>query len=261
MYEHFAPIWGSPPHEGVIALYEKWAAGGWGIVMTGNVQVAKDHLPLGRDLIVPDVLTDETLAPWRRLADTIHRGAPALSHSSAGLKHEESRPLAIMQLSHGGRQSLNFYSGRPLFAPPLAPSPVRVGQMHGGKDGWLSRLAHWLLLQVPKEMTHDDIRRAIQQFVFGAQLAAQSGFDGIELHAAHGCKQLRADFSSSALTTSRQICLVSSFHRRCVVVLVLWWISSHFKAFRLIVGRTSILRIGIPSASFGKLLKQSGHPA
>nr|VWO97607.1 Interferon-induced GTP-binding protein Mx [Ganoderma boninense] len=91
-----------------------------------------------------------------------------------------------MQLSHGGRQSLNFYSGRPPFAPPLAPSPVRVGEMHGGKDGWLSRLAHWLLLQVPKEMTHEDIRRTIQQFVFGAQLAARSGFDGIELHAAHG---------------------------------------------------------------------------
>ena len=188
MYEHLAPIWGSPPTQAVIALYEKWAAGGWGIVMTGNVQVAKDHLPLGRDLTIPDVLTDDTLAPWRRLADTIHHGVPAVPSTVNKVTDEPSRTLAIMQLSHGGRQSLNFYSGRPLFAPPLAPSPVRVGQMHGGRDGWLSRLAHWLLLQVPKEMTHDDIRRAIQQFVLGAQLAARSGFDGIELHAAHGCE-------------------------------------------------------------------------
>ena len=216
MYEHFAPIWGSPPHQGVIALYEKWAAGGWGIVMTGNVQVAKDHLPLGRDLTIPDELTDETLRPWRRLADTIHNGAPAVSTPSDKLTDEDSRPLAIMQLSHGGRQSLNFYGGRPLFAPPLAPSPVRVGQMHGGKDGWLSRLAHWLMLQIPKEMTHDDIRRTIQQFVLGAQLAARSGFDGIELHAAHGCKGVYADCSSSTLMSWCKIYLVSSFRRRCV---------------------------------------------
>ncbi|TBU24239.1 FMN-linked oxidoreductase [Dichomitus squalens] len=188
MYEHFAPLWGSGPHEGFIALYQKWAAGGWGMIMTGNIQVAKDHLPLGRDLVVPDALSEETLAPWRELANTIHFGAPAASSSRIGLggKDEDSRPLAIMQLSHGGRQSLNFYGGRRLFAPPLAPSPIRVGQMHKGQDGWLSRLAHWLFLQVPKEMTHEDIQRTIGQFALGAQLAAQSGFDGIELHAAHG---------------------------------------------------------------------------
>ena len=189
MYEHFAPLWGSGPHDGFIALYEKWAAGGWGMITTGNVQVAKDHLPLGRDLTIPDVITEETLAPWRKLADTIHFAAPAASWPSPKTtRNEHSRTLAIMQLSHGGRQSLNFYGGRRLFAPPLAPSPVRVGQMHKGKDGWLSRLAHWLCLQVPKEMTHEDIQRAIGQFVLGAQLAAQSGFDGVELHAAHGCE-------------------------------------------------------------------------
>ena len=31
--------------------------------MTGNVQVAKDHPPLGRDLAIPDILADETIVP------------------------------------------------------------------------------------------------------------------------------------------------------------------------------------------------------
>ncbi|RDX42552.1 FMN-linked oxidoreductase [Lentinus brumalis] len=185
MYEHFAPLWGSPPHSGILALYARWAAGDWGMVITGNVQVAKDHLPLGRDMIVPDVLTDETLAPWRALANVMHFGSPE-PPAPADAKDLGKTPLAIVQISHGGRQTMNFFSGRPLFAPPLAPSAVPVGASHKGKEGWLSAFVHSLMLQVPKEMSLTDIHRAVGQFVHGAQMAARGGFDGVEVHAAHG---------------------------------------------------------------------------
>ena len=84
MYEHFAPLFGSGPHDGVLALYAQWAHGNWGMVTTGNVQVAKDHLPLGRDMVVPDELNDATLAQYDAVLflSTIGEGALPLTNSS-----------------------------------------------------------------------------------------------------------------------------------------------------------------------------------
>ncbi|KAI0367727.1 FMN-linked oxidoreductase [Pilatotrama ljubarskyi] len=197
LYEHLSPLFGGPPNETHLALYAKWGAGRWGIIMTGNVQVDPQHLTLGRDMVVPPALTPETLAPWRGLADAIHTGraAPAApvsdSHSKDSASAEDAppalgRPIALIQLSHAGRQSLNILGGRKPFEPPLAPSPIRSGQMHAATDGWFSRVLHQLMHQVPREMTHEDIKTVVAAFVRGAQMAAQSGFDGVQVHAAHG---------------------------------------------------------------------------
>ncbi|KAL1746012.1 hypothetical protein HDZ31DRAFT_62575 [Schizophyllum fasciatum] len=96
--------------------------------------------------------------------------------------------LAIMQLSHPGRQSSNVIGGRPLFCPPLAPSPVRVGSgklVINGVDA-LSFLLHALLFQTPREMSLQDIDNVMAQFVRGACIAREAGFDGVQLHCAHG---------------------------------------------------------------------------
>ncbi|CDO76924.1 hypothetical protein BN946_scf185006.g6 [Trametes cinnabarina] len=190
LYEHFGPIWGGPPHEGHYALYVRWSSGGWGMVATGNVQVDKRHISMGRDLLIPDVLTPETLAPWRRLAQIMHTGRDSDEADgmmpAPSLQSPLGPPLALLQLSHSGRQSLNFLGGRLPFEPPLAPSPIRLGHAHAAKDGWFSRLLHQLAYQVPREMTHADIQVVIAQFVRGARLAVESGFDGVQIHAAHG---------------------------------------------------------------------------
>ncbi|KAI0349861.1 FMN-linked oxidoreductase [Trametes cingulata] len=196
LYEHLSPLFGGPPNHTHLALYAKWGAGRWGIIMTGNVQVDPRHLSLGRDMVVPFTLTPETLAPWRGLADAIHTGrAPASAtpspHSDSDVHEKDAppalgRPLALIQLSHAGRQSLNFFGGRKPFEPPLAPSPIRSGEMHAATDGRFERTLHQLMHQVPREMTHEDIKGAVAAFVRGAQMAAQSGFDGVQVHAAHG---------------------------------------------------------------------------
>ncbi|KAI0630951.1 FMN-linked oxidoreductase [Trametes polyzona] len=190
LYEHFTALWDGTPNDALFSLYAKWGSGYWGVILTGNVQVDRQHLTFGRDMTVPEVLTPETLAPWRRLADSIHTGRASPPSSDAKLEEDSTpglgRPLALIQLSHGGRQSLNILGGRPAFAPPLAPSPIRSGATHAAKEGKFSLAIHRLLHQEPREMTLDDIKNAVSAFVRGAQLAAQSGFDGVQIHAAHG---------------------------------------------------------------------------
>lgn len=179
MYEHLASILGGSANAYHYALYSAWSEHDWGMIITGNVQVSGDHLTLGRDMAVPKVLTDKTLAPFQQLARIIH-----LEKSP----NKSSQSLAIMQLNHAGRQSSNILGGRAPFSSPLGPSALRFGHSTSRAQGILSELFHRLLFQTPKAMSSFDIETVISDFVRGALLALRSGFDGVQLHVAHGCK-------------------------------------------------------------------------
>ncbi|CCM03296.1 uncharacterized protein FIBRA_05424 [Fibroporia radiculosa] len=189
MYEHLANLFGGPPNAAHFQLYSRWAPGKWGMIMTGNVQVSREHLALGRDLIVPDVLDASTIQPFAQLADIIHAQGCAEQVRGANVEKNEGT-LAIMQLAHGGRQSANIIGGRWPFVPPLAPSPVPLGrkssQQKNFASAFLSYLTSAVLFQTPRAMSDADIDDAVEAFVRGARLAIEAGFDGIELHAAHG---------------------------------------------------------------------------
>ncbi|TFK49025.1 FMN-linked oxidoreductase [Heliocybe sulcata] len=185
MYEHGAALLGGPPNAYHQALYRTWSTGHWGMCITGNVQVSPTHLTLGRDLVVPDVLTASTVRPFKELADSVRSGC--------------SETLAILQLSHAGRQSPNLLGGRFPFAPPLAPSALRLGSGANSQASFVGRLLYHVLFQTPKEMTVVDIDYVVQQFTKGAEMAVEAGFDGIELHASHG--YLLAQFISPKSNT------------------------------------------------------------
>jgi 2,4-dienoyl-CoA reductase-like NADH-dependent reductase (Old Yellow Enzyme family) len=182
-------MFGGPPNTLHLGLYKAWGSSNWGIIMTGNVQVSNKHLTMGRDMVVPEELTEDTIQPFKMLASAIHNELDdakqaRIEPESTDTRKGTPRSLAVMQLSHAGRQSCNFIGGRRLNEPPLAPSPLRVT---GNKGGLLSNLLFKSLFQTPKEMTLDDIDDAVQSFVRGATLAWKSGFDGVQLHVAHGC--------------------------------------------------------------------------
>ncbi|KAL0959918.1 hypothetical protein HGRIS_011583 [Hohenbuehelia grisea] len=192
LYEHLANLRGGPPNSYHNALYSRWAQGGWGMVLTGNVQVSGEHLSLGRDTVIPPVVTEASLKPFKELASSMHGSSP-LAEAERG-----TSPLAIMQLSHGGRQSPNLIGGRFPFASPLGPSSIRVGSsvQHGS---FLGNAFYRFLFQEPKPMTLDQISDVVAAFVRGARLAAQAGFDGVQIHAAHG--YLLAQFLSPKSNT------------------------------------------------------------
>jgi len=183
MYEHAANFRGGPPTTAHIQMYKNWGRGRWGLVLTGNVQVDKSHLTLGRDMVVPDVLDETTLQPFKDLAEAIHGGPDVVVDPS-------HRPLAIMQLSHTGKQASNWVSGRLPWNPPLAPSAVRLGAR---ESGFFPQLFYRLLFSTPREMTVPEIDHLVERFVLSARVAHEAGFEGVELHAAHGCKRILCD--------------------------------------------------------------------
>ena len=181
-------MYGGPPNQYHMGLYAEWSKHDWGMIVTGNIQVSRDHLTLGRDVVVPEILNEETLAPFKKLARTIQ---------AVDSREPSTRPLAVMQLSHAGRQSANFIGGRKWGVAPMAPSPVRVGSNKRvrSRDGVTSLDAQdtpdplfRALFQPPREMTLHDIKRVQQAFIRGALTALEAGFDGIQLHCAHGCE-------------------------------------------------------------------------
>ncbi|KAJ5155293.1 Aldolase-type TIM barrel [Penicillium capsulatum] len=156
------------PGGGLTDAYEQWAQGGWGSILTGNVQIDVDHLGAPFDpAIHAEYKGDKALiAQWKEYADKAQKhGTPALA-----------------QLCHPGRQSLRIAGRRGIFAPTIAPSavPVRMG------DGLWERVFAAVAWPAPREMTRADVERVIRQFVDAARLVSDAGFAGIELHGAHG---------------------------------------------------------------------------
>ncbi|KAJ7255806.1 hypothetical protein B0H12DRAFT_1016224 [Mycena haematopus] len=176
LYEHLARLFGGPPNRFHLELYSKWSKHNWGMIFTGNVQISSQHLSLARDLVLPHELSEKNLKPFRELADAMHGD-------------REEKPLAIMQLNHSGRQSPNLLGGRLPFWPPSGPSSIPLGSSLRNK-GIISTLLHQLMFQIPRSMSLTDIDDVVAAFVRGAKLATQSGYDGVEFHAAHGCEFL-----------------------------------------------------------------------
>ncbi len=68
-----------------------------------------------------------------------------------------------------------------------APSTVPV-QPRAATDGTMARMIFKLLFPPPKELTDEEVGEVIEAFVRGARLAQEAGFDGVQVHCAHGCK-------------------------------------------------------------------------
>jgi 2,4-dienoyl-CoA reductase-like NADH-dependent reductase (Old Yellow Enzyme family) len=89
---------------------------------------------------------------------------------------------AIMQINHPGRQSPLGAGTRGFCEKNISPStiPLNLG------SGLVARFASSFLFGTPREMSQQDIDSVINRFVDCSRLAHKAGFQGVELHAAHG---------------------------------------------------------------------------
>lgn len=140
------------PTEELIRLYETWATGEIGIIVTGNIQVKKDHLEATGNAIIDRELSDY-LEDYRALA----RAAKACGS------------LVLGQLSHPGRQvPITIQSS------PESASDIEHPSVAG------------VLFARPTPLTREEIGDVVQRFAYAASVLFKAGFDGVQLHAAHG---------------------------------------------------------------------------
>ena len=93
---------------------------------------------------------------------------------AASAKKHGSKVIA--QLSHAGRQSTALINRHPV-------GPGDVPTTHQGVPRAVAGL---LLFGKPRALTAAEVEDVIERFASAARVCADSGFDGIQIHAAHG---------------------------------------------------------------------------
>tara|TARA_B100000446_G_scaffold64273_3_gene60894 strand:- start:2347 stop:3609 length:1263 start_codon:yes stop_codon:yes gene_type:complete len=142
---------GHLPGQALFSLYDTWADSGCGMLLTGNVMVDCRAMtgPGGVALEV-----DTPLEPFKQWARSAKKGGAKL----------------WMQINHPGRQVYASMGGK-----ALSPSDVPLDL---GK--------HSNLFPQPAPMTAEEIDDVIDRFAVTARRAIEAGFDGVQIHAAHG---------------------------------------------------------------------------
>lgn len=154
------------PSNGLIRMYQTWAQGGAGLILTGNVMVDSRGMTGPGGVVLED---DQHLERFKQWAQVARSGGAQV----------------WMQINHPGRQMMAA-----LGQETWSPSSVALDM------GNLSNR-----FSVPKEMTVADIEELQQRFVRTALLAEAAGFSGVQIHAAHG--YLLSQFLSP-ITNKRQ---------------------------------------------------------
>lgn len=176
MAENMAPK-SNLPDETFKRVYGTWADGGWGLVMTGNVDVDPVHMGGPGDLSVDHTRLNEATykKAWAEWAQACQGS------------------VTIVQINHPGRQSPLGAGSRGFFTKSVAPSPIplNIG------NSFLAKVLAKLVFGTPRELKSDEVEVIINQFIVAAKLCYDSGFKGVEIHGAHG--YLLGEFSGFSI--------------------------------------------------------------
>jgi len=130
-----------------VSLYSELAQGEIGLIVSGHAYVS----PSGK------------ASPFQigAYSDDLIEGLSGISKAV----HENGGTI-FLQIAHAGRQTKAKLCG----CTPLAPSAVYEPTFD----------------VTPVEMSPEDIKRVIDDFIQAARRAREAGFDGVQLHMAHG---------------------------------------------------------------------------
>ncbi|KAI0151505.1 NADH oxidase [Pestalotiopsis sp. NC0098] len=137
-------------------LYRAWGEGKWGQILTGNVMIDPGHLEAPGNMIVPQD------APFE---GERFEGFKAIA--AAGKAHGS---LIVPQVSHPGRQVPEIVQKHPVSASDMQLVVPAMGRTFAK----------------PRAATKEDIEGFIKGFTHAAVYLEKAGFDGIQLHGAHG---------------------------------------------------------------------------
>jgi 2,4-dienoyl-CoA reductase-like NADH-dependent reductase (Old Yellow Enzyme family) len=140
----------SGPTPYLTRLYKRWADGGIGLCITGNVMVDSRALGEPRNVVIEDETHMDMLSQW------------------ASSAHKSGMHIWV-QLNHPGKQS-----PKTLSSEPAAPSAIAF-------SGNLGKF-----FNPPRALTGAEIRDLIGRFARSAKIAKKAGFTGVQIHGAHG---------------------------------------------------------------------------
>lgn len=133
-------------------LYRRWAEGGAGLLITGNVQVSRMHLERPGNIAIEGPQTEQALTRLAEMARAAATGGTC----------------CYVQLSHAGRQT-------PVAINPTPSAPSAVPVALPGKQ-----------FGTPRALTEAEIEGLVDAFGAAAAVCRAAGFAGVQLHAAHG---------------------------------------------------------------------------
>lgn len=138
------------PTRALPRLYGRWADGGIGLCITGNVMVDGRALGEPNNVVVEDDSELELLREWAR----------------AGTRNETQ---LWAQLNHPGKQV-----PKGLNAEAVAPSAVPFNEKMRS------------MFETPRELSEAEIEEIIARFGRSARVLREAGFRGVQIHGAHG---------------------------------------------------------------------------
>lgn len=144
------------PSDNLVNVYRRWGEGEFGVILTGNIMVEYDHLEAAGNPIIPrgSKYEGERFEKFKALATQAKR------HGS----------LIVGQVSHPGRQ----------VTEAIQKNPISASDVH------LEGNVMGMTFAKPRAATEDDIKNIIEGFAHAAEYLEKAGYDGIQLHGAHG---------------------------------------------------------------------------
>ena len=138
------------PKKNIATLYKRWAEGGTGLIITGNIMVDPKRTAEPGNIVFDKNSNMEILKNW----------------ANQGQQHGAK---VMVQLNHPGKQAPKTVSKQ-----TVAPSAVPLGN-------GLNKL-----FSTPRALTTSEVEKLVQKFVTSAKVAKEAGFSGVQIHAAHG---------------------------------------------------------------------------
>lgn len=138
------------PKRNIATLYKRWAEGGTGLIITGNIMVDPKGTAEPGNIVFDKNSNMEILKDWAK----------------QGQQHGAK---VVVQLNHPGKQA-----PKTIAKETVAPSAVPLGN-------GLNKL-----FSTPRALTTSEVEELVQKFVTSAKVAKEAGFSGVQIHAAHG---------------------------------------------------------------------------
>jgi 2,4-dienoyl-CoA reductase-like NADH-dependent reductase (Old Yellow Enzyme family) len=138
------------PTSALVKLYRRWAEGGTSMLISGNVMIERTQLGEPGNVVIDRKTNKTMLRQW----------------SQAGT---ENNTKFLLQINHPGKQAPKSMS-----VEPVAPSAVALSEELSA------------LFNTPRELKTYEVKELINKFVDAGKIAEETGFSGVEIHAAHG---------------------------------------------------------------------------